>query len=114
MKKSAYLFFGIVLFLLLLPFLTGWVYPEIQNLLHTKDEQVQEITALVEDYMTQKHPDTPAEILRIRYSHHAQHYYVELSDAEGREFYLIIPEQYDGISFDRISDDYCIQFAPYS
>lgn len=106
MKKSAYLFFGIILFLLLLPFLTGWVYPEIQHLLHTQEEQVQEITALVEQYLSEKHPDSSAEISRIHYSHHPRHYYVEMRDSQGSEFHIIIPEHFEGISLDQISDNY--------
>ena len=106
MKKSAYLFFGTSLFLLLLPFLTGWVYPEIQHILHTRNEQVQEITALVEQYLSEKHPDSSAEISRIHYSHHPRHYYVEMQDSRGGEFYIIIPENFEGISLEQISDNY--------
>lgn len=74
MKKSAYLFFGCILFLIALPFWTGWVYPEIQHILHTQDEQVEQITSLVEEY----YPNS--EIDRIHYSHHARLYYVYLND----------------------------------
>lgn len=73
-EKWGYLFFGIVLFLLLLPFLTGWVYPQIQHILHTQEEQVEQITALVDEYR----PD--AAIDRIHWSQHARLYYIYLSD----------------------------------
>ena len=74
MKKSAYVFFGVIAALLLLPFLSGWVYPQIQHILHTRPEQVEQITSLAEEY------DPNAEIDRIRYSHHARRYYIYLND----------------------------------
>ena len=74
MKKSGYLFFGVITFLLLLPFLCGWVYPQIQHVLHTPEKQVEQITSLVEEYAPN------AEIDRIHYSHHARRYYIYLDD----------------------------------
>ncbi len=85
MKKSAYLFFGVVLFLLFLPFLTGWVYPEIQHILHTQEEQIEQITSLVEEHRPN------AEIDRIHYSHHARLYYIYLSDGN----YLCFDENFE-------------------
>ena len=59
---------------LLLPFLTGWVYPQIQHILHTQEEQVEQITSLVEEHRPN------AEIDRIHYNNHARLYYIYLSD----------------------------------
>lgn len=106
MKKSGYVFFGIIGFLLILPFWTGWVYPEIQHSLHTREEQVQQITALVEDYMEEKYPDANAEIIRINYNHHARHYYVDMIDQNDEEFSVILPEKLDAVDIDRLSDSY--------
>ena len=59
MKKSAYLFFGTILLLLLLPFLTGWVYPEIQHILHTQNEQVRKSLLLSNSICLRSTPTPP-------------------------------------------------------
>lgn len=101
------MFFGIIGLLLILLFWTGWVYPEIQHSLHTQEEQVQQITALVEDYMEETYPDIDAEITQIHYSHHPRHYYVEMIDRNNSdEFYILIPETLDKSDIDTLSDNY--------
>ncbi len=107
MRKSGYVFFGIIIFFMSLIPVDIYIISNIKQAIAMQDRNIAVVEEIVNIYLENQYPNYEMEIQTMKYSVHAEQYLVNiLKDDDNLVFLVYVPKDIDKITAKDIHDTY--------